>query len=161
MRWDHLAPTAPEAVREAHRLLGIATEALAAIVLANGDDTTNPGRLRIAVNRVERARRVLETGTQQWLAGQCIHYGEHRYVSTYCQHALAQEAEHGLSDDADGLHARCRLACKVCDQPCRCPAPHCPCRAARDRAAAHVARNPGNVGGVTPTTQEDTHGQGT
>lgn len=147
MRWDHLAPTAPEAVREAHRLLGIAAEALGAVVLANGDDTVNPGRLRIAANRVERARRVLAEGCPHWSAGQTIHYGEHRYVSTYCQHALALEVDglHGAE-----LHARCRLACKVCDEPCRCPAPHCPCTAARNRS---------NVGGATPTTQEDTHGQ--
>lgn len=143
MRWDHLAPTAPEAVREAHRLLGIVAEQLASVVLANGDDTVNPGRLRVASNRAERAARLLEKGLPHWVAGQTIHYGEHRYVSTYCQHALGQEADHGRDPAYDELHAQCRLACKVCDQPCRCPAPHCPC---------NQARNPGNVGGATPTT---------
>lgn len=138
MRWDHLAPTGPGAVREAHRLLGVALGQLNDLVLADGDNPDSERRLRIASTRVERAARVLETGLAQWVAGQCIHYGEHRYVSTYCQHALATEADEGRSADTEAMHHRCRLACKVCGEACRCPATHCPCT---------TARNPGNVGG--------------
>ena len=34
---------------------------------------------------------------------------EHKYVSTACQH---------------GIHERCRLVCKFCDQSCRCNCGH-------------------------------------
>lgn len=47
--------------------------------------------------------------------------GLHRYVSTYCQHALAAGGSLSVPYWPYAQHQLCRRHCKVCHAPCRCP----------------------------------------